>query len=395
MEAASDMQTLEIDVTDEHTAVIRGSDETISAPADTSIFNAAGAYAIEHARLTEREVSVKIYDTSGNRKDVVVDPDGGLHFGPVTDESSAPAEAPVPSGPRTVPTTPVTRPMPTDPQREYPTAGGGMSIDDTREMPRVDASGYPVAGRAWSQPPGDEQEWARAIDTARQSRPTPPPADPRAATSGGFSSAARRVGDGVTGMAGGARRGVSSRRGRRIAIATGFIGIFAAVVVVGVMALFGGSSDSPSPTAIPAQNTPAVSAAPTPPADADCPNRTDGAVTTGRDAGNTTSGAGVIKAFDFAYYVTRSGSAVRATATATANLGTPETIQATIDSLPAGTTHCLRIEDKGAGLYAVTLTQQAPGTGAPTVYQQQIQTAVINGRTLIAAIPQNDKVTTG
>ncbi|MBE7190355.1 hypothetical protein [Jatrophihabitans endophyticus] len=106
----------------------------------------------------------------------------------------------------------------------------------------------------------------------------------------------------------------------------------------------------------------------------------------GRDAGGDRGGAQVIKKFDYAYYVTRSGAAARAVVTPTARVGDAAALQDYIDhQLPAGTTHCLQITDRGDGLFAVTLAETRPGQ-QPTLLYQLVRTVDLGGRTFITAI---------
>ena len=98
-------------------------------------------------------------------------------------------------------------------------------------------------------------------------------------------------------------------------------------VAVGlVVALGGAGSDDPGPQAIAPDPATASQSAPASAAadpNADCPTATTGNVTTGRDAGNFTSGPGAIKAYDYAFYVTRSGADARAAGAAPVRRGDP------------------------------------------------------------------------
>ncbi|MBT0568602.1 hypothetical protein [Williamsia sp. CHRR-6] len=182
----------------------------------------------------------------------------------------------------------------------------------------------------------------------------------------------------------------SQRRNiRHAALAAG--GLVALIIVTAVTVAvtlggIGGGDTTPHAIApepdITSSNTTSA-ASPVDP-NADCPSATKDNVTTGRDAGDYSSGPGVIKKYDYAFYVTRSGDQARDTGAPTANMGTPQAIQTTIDQTPTGTRHCLRIVDSGSGLFDVTLTETPPGGGTPTIYQQRFQTTVIGGRTLIA-----------
>lgn len=463
------LQTLEIDITDDRTARVRATGDTLTPPPGQSIFETVGDFVVRQARTADQAIPVAIRDTSGNQKVVIANPDGHVDVVGAADTAdiaarpattvSAPDEldeddpditAVLAEGPVKVSTasltlskTPTTNqdipasvpgtesevgaspppatsaPAPSTAVYQVPDrvdgglgdvigGGGGTSMDDTREMPRITDTTTPPPTRAATadaaQTADNDEVWDRAIAMARANTRAarhPTPATPSSPRTAAVVPAA--IGSSVTRTAGALKAAgrqavsvVTTQKGRRIAIAATFLGLILAVTVAGASVLFGGGDDTAvSPTAIPAQNRPASPSPSAAAADADCPNRTDGAITTGRDAGGTTTGPAIIKAFDYAYYVLRSGVAARATGTPTANLGTPDAIQQTINAVPSGTRHCLRIEDKGAGSYAVTLTQQPPGGGAPTIYSQQIQTVAVDGHTLIAQIPHNENVSVG
>ncbi|MEI4741926.1 hypothetical protein [Rhodococcus erythropolis] len=103
------------------------------------------------------------------------------------------------------------------------------------------------------------------------------------------------------------------------------------------------------------------------------------------DPGDQKSGPGVIAAFEHAYYVTRSGTAVRTLTTPDTSLPAKEKIQAGIDTVPIGTTHCVRITAIAAGIYSVALTEMRPDQ-TPGQFSQTITTKDINGRWFVDSI---------
>lgn len=103
------------------------------------------------------------------------------------------------------------------------------------------------------------------------------------------------------------------------------------------------------------------------------------------DKGDQKTGAGVIAAFEHAYYITRSADAVRALATPDTSLPLADKIQAGIDSVPVGTTHCVRITAITSGVYSVVLAEMRPGI-APEQYPQTITTKDIDGRWFVDSI---------
>ncbi|MDF2468117.1 hypothetical protein [Rhodococcus erythropolis] len=103
------------------------------------------------------------------------------------------------------------------------------------------------------------------------------------------------------------------------------------------------------------------------------------------DPGDQKSGPGVITAFEHAYYVTRSGTAVRELTTPDTSLSAKEKIQAGIDTVPTGTTHCVRITPISTGIYSVALTEIRPDD-APGQFSQTITTKDIDGRWFVDSI---------
>ncbi|WP_143708052.1 hypothetical protein [Gordonia terrae] len=184
----------------------------------------------------------------------------------------------------------------------------------------------------------------------------------------------------------GAKRG-PSRALRRGAILLGAVVAAAAVIGVGLVLVLPGT-DQPAPrdpvqalTSTPQQPTNGAAAG-----DADCPSTVRGNVTTGRDRGDQSSGAGVVKAFDYAYYVRRDAVAARALGTPAARMGSAQQMQPFIDKRIPGTRHCLSITNEGKGLYTVELTETAPGGGAPTVFRKRVQTTTADGKSWIVSI---------
>ena len=181
---------------------------------------------------------------------------------------------------------------------------------------------------------------------------------------------------------------------RRALIAVGALASVA-VVTAGVVVLTSspsGDHRSPVVAAIPSTSTGTASTSTTPaPAD-ECPSTSQGGVVTGNDPGDQASGPGVIKAFQYAYYTRRSATAALAVTAPSARLNSV-TMQTFIDKRPIETGYCLTITDRGAGLYALKLTETTPGT-APEVYRQLIETTRASGKTWITAIKSDASTTT-
>lgn len=123
----------------------------------------------------------------------------------------------------------------------------------------------------------------------------------------------------------------------------------------------------------------------TPPTPASAPMTETDPTACRTDPGDQKSGAGVIAAFEHAYYVTRSATAVRALTTPDTSLPSAEKIQAGIDTVPTGTTHCVRITPISAGIYSVALTEMRPGQ-PPARFPQTITTEELHGRWFVDVI---------
>lgn len=185
-----------------------------------------------------------------------------------------------------------------------------------------------------------------------------------------------------------------SRRRAGLALAAAGLAAILAIGVTGLLVVLrtADSTDTPDSRAQASPPATEVATASTATAgDTDCPSTVNGRVTTGRDAGDQESGAGVIKAFDHAYYVRRDGAAARALGTPNARIGTAAQMQTYIDQLPAKTRHCLTITDESKGLYTVELSEIPPGGGAPTVIRQRIQTTTADGKSWIVSIESLDE----
>ncbi|MEV6137456.1 hypothetical protein AB0L63_15590 [Nocardia sp. NPDC051990] len=119
---------------------------------------------------------------------------------------------------------------------------------------------------------------------------------------------------------------------------------------------------------------------------ADCPTERGDRIVRSAEPGGTDSGPAAILAFQYAYYVERSAEQVRAVVAPDSNISSATVIQHGIDTIPLGTTHCVRIQTVTDNRYSVEVTEYRPG-GAPATYNMQtVTTAVVDGRTLIASI---------
>ncbi|MFD8099642.1 hypothetical protein ACFV24_08900 [Nocardia fluminea] len=117
-----------------------------------------------------------------------------------------------------------------------------------------------------------------------------------------------------------------------------------------------------------------------------CPTERTETVLRSAEAGGTDSGPDAVLAFQYAYYVTRSGEQARAVVTPDADVSPAAVIQRGIDTIPVGTTHCVRITTVAADRFTVEVTEFRPA-GAPATYtKQSVRTALVGDRTLIMGI---------
>ena len=174
------------------------------------------------------------------------------------------------------------------------------------------------------------------------------------------------------------------RRARRrapLVVAATLVVLVAAVAAAGLLLWPRHSHQEPTAQRPPA----AASVAPTTPADP-CPEEVSGTTTTGNGPGGQTSGPDVIKAWNYAYYVTRQAAAAKAVTTPGAVAEVPA-IQKYIDAVPAGSTHCLTITEGVADSFRVKIAIIPPSSGQPPeVIPQIVQTVQAGGKWWIASI---------
>ncbi|WP_054814034.1 hypothetical protein [Nocardia arizonensis] len=178
-----------------------------------------------------------------------------------------------------------------------------------------------------------------------------------------------------------ARRHPAARRARFLMVLLVIVLLFV-VAGLGVLWLLragGRETAAPRPMQFTAGSVRADAAA-------DCPTERSVGVVRGAEAGGTESGPDAVLAFQYAYYVARSGEQAREVVAPDAPISAAAVIQRGIDSIPPGTTHCVRVVTITDNRYSVEVTEYRPG-GAPATYNRQtVTTAVIGGRTLITGI---------
>ncbi|MFD3703238.1 hypothetical protein ACFWUP_08845 [Nocardia sp. NPDC058658] len=117
-----------------------------------------------------------------------------------------------------------------------------------------------------------------------------------------------------------------------------------------------------------------------------CPTERTDIVVRSAEAGGTGSGPDAVLAFQHAYYVSRSGEQARAVVAPGAEVSPAAVIQRGIDTIPVGTTHCVRITTVAPDRFTVEVTEFRPA-GAPATYtKQSVRTETVGDRTLITGI---------
>lgn len=257
--------------------------------------------------------------------------------------------------------------------------------EDTVAAP--DAAPPPVAGTGYD---ADATiQMAPITDTSLPERSAVPPSPPAPAAAG-MATTAQVPGFYPSPTPTGRRLRRPQRRTAVMASAVAVAAVLVLGLVIATFVVIGGTSDDGDGPVAQPPPPPVLSQFATTAEDADCPNRTDGAVTTGRDPGGTTSGPAAIKAFEYAYFVQRSGVKAREVVAPLAAMPTTAQIQSGIDTdLSPGTRHCLKITDRTGGVWGVELTMLPPAGAAPQVLHLVISTAVVEGRHVITAMTKD------
>lgn len=175
----------------------------------------------------------------------------------------------------------------------------------------------------------------------------------------------------------------TSARSRMLPVLLGVAGVTALGAAAYVQfAVIGGDEPRAPTAAAPSATVPAATGA-----DPHCVPERIGNTVQGNEAGGTDSGPSAIFGFQHAYYVARSGEQARALVAGDAAVPPAADIQRGIDTIPEGTTYCVRIAPGAfVGQYTVTVTEYRPGA-APLGYNPQLVTTMrIGDQTLITGI---------
>ena len=154
--------------------------------------------------------------------------------------------------------------------------------------------------------------------------------------------------------------------------------------------LLSGSETSASPTlTLPTTATTAPQSGEAVVAESECESSESATTVTGNGKGDRESAAGVVLAFQHAYYVARDADAIKPLLAKDSPITNLDALQEGIDSVARGTTHCLHIERDGDDA-VVELTETAPD-GSETPYYQRVTTTRENGEVRIVSIEENSE----
>lgn len=119
----------------------------------------------------------------------------------------------------------------------------------------------------------------------------------------------------------------------------------------------------------------------------DCVEQSDGDTITGSSAGDLESPAGVVLAFQHAYYVDRDADKVKPLLAKESEIRDLDALQKGIDSVDEGTTHCVQVEAPKEGRANVEVAEIAPD-GTQTIYRQMVTTSRESGEVRIVSIQE-------
>lgn len=149
-------------------------------------------------------------------------------------------------------------------------------------------------------------------------------------------------------------------------------------------ALSGPSESETAPLTVPVAEPPEGSDS----SPSDCVEQSDGDIVTGSGAGDQESPAGVVLAFQHAYYVERDADKVKPLLAKESEIRDLDALQKGIDSVAEGTTHCVQVEARKDGRARVEVTEIAPDE-THTIYRQTVTTNREGGEVRIVSITES------
>lgn len=184
----------------------------------------------------------------------------------------------------------------------------------------------------------------------------------------------------------------TTRQGRPLllaVLAAGGLGLVA-IIGAGMWVVSSGEQKATVPTLVPATAAPSTSAPRPVPTDAvlgggpSCQATRTPQLVRGNGRGSQTNGPEAILAFQYAYYVQRSGAMARSLVAPEAGMEPAEVIDAGIATIPPGAEHCVSVTPQGER-FGVVITETRPG-GEVRTYRQLVTVANRDGRTVITEI---------
>ena len=335
-------------------------------------------YAHHLAASDDQPVLLELRNPATGRGDVIeMTPDGTWHPAHAAPEPGHPEAAPVePSAPPPVE------------MHEHPIADDGGHTGGQIIAPAAAPDVPPVVDEQLAQPAADEAaSQPGTVEAVEQDSPwrgvTPGHVSPNARPRSTPTAERRSRGPHVPPPASGRLRTVW-RRHRTPLLVIGLITLVALVGIgVGAGRLIGAAGGDTTPLDPATALAPPVATADPTSDEVECPSRTTGALTTGRDPGNQTSGPNAIKAFNYGYYKWRSGNAARAVVSSNAKVGTAITLQSYIDVLDPNMRYCLAITEKRTGprnttVYEVVHTIIPAAGGERQTFRQDVTTTAVS-----------------
>ena len=173
-----------------------------------------------------------------------------------------------------------------------------------------------------------------------------------------------------------------------------FVGVVAAVlVVIGAGAwVMSSLLSGPETSASPTLKLPPTAAADEggAVAESECETSESATAVSGNGKGDQESVAGVVLAFQHAYYVARDVDEMKPLLAKDSQITDLDALQEGIDSVARGTTHCLRVVSDGDDAALVELTETAPD-GTETTYNQRVKTTRTDGEVQIVSIEEHSE----
>ncbi|MBL1079872.1 hypothetical protein JK358_36290 [Nocardia sp. 2] len=168
----------------------------------------------------------------------------------------------------------------------------------------------------------------------------------------------------------------------------GLLAVFAVVAAIAVqVAKMSSSEESGAPPAVALPSAETTGAQPVADPTGACPSEVNGEHVRGNGTGSNRSGAEVILAVQSRYYADRSGQKVREMFAPDAAAPTAAQIQAGIDTIPAGSAHCVQImPGPFTGQLIMVVTETHPDGTRRTWPPQLVLTTLVGDKWYVASI---------